>query len=136
VRLLPFTIPLGLVPPLTYVDVSDGRLAVRFGPWFALEASLDAIESADEARGELPAAPSVGVASAAGFNRLQLRTAKGPLVRIRFREPQAGRWLVGPPVLAPGFARLNIGPKASVDEIAVNVADPRGLLRALGHAAA
>ena len=121
-RTTPFVFGLGVVPPLTYVDVSDGVLRVRFGPWFRLETRLDQIESADEARGELPAAPSIGGIRGEGWSSLQLRTARGPVVRIRFREPQEGRWLAGLPA----------APRVRVDQIALNVADRAGLLEALG----
>ena len=131
-RTAPIAFGLGLLPLLTYVDVDDERLQVRIGPWFVLEAPRAAVASADVARGNLGLAPRVTAARADGWQRLQVRTSRGPLARIRFVERQHGRLLLGPPRFRPEVVLLNVGPTVSVDEIALSVADPKGLTASLG----
>lgn len=130
-RTAPIAFGLGLVPPLTYVDVDDHRLQVRIGPWFVLEAPRSVLGSADVARGDLGLAPQVTAFRADGWERLQFRTSKGPLARIRFAERQHGKLLLGLPRLRPELVLLNVGPKVPVDELALSVSDPSGLVSSL-----
>jgi hypothetical protein len=130
-RTAPIAFGLGLVPPLTYVNVNDDRIQVRLGPWFVLEAARAAVAGADVARGDLTPAPQIQADLGPARSRLQIRTAKGTLARIRFTEPQTGRLPFGPPRLRPRFAPIVIGHDVAVDELALSVADAAKLVAML-----
>ena len=131
-RTAPLAFGLGLLPPLTYVDVDDERVRVQLGPWFVLQAPRALIRSADIARGELPAIPAEHRTTPDGYSRLLVRTSSGTLVRIRFTERPSARIPIGPPLLRPRFAPLNLNPSVALDEIALSVADPERLAMTLG----
>lgn len=133
-RTTPMVFSFGLVPQLTYVEVDDDTFRVRFGPWLRLDAPRAAIEAADEATGHSALLRPATTTRTGNHASLALRTAKGPVVRIRFAEQQQARAPLGLPRLKPEVALVVITPVYPVNDLTLSVADRGGVLEALGFA--
>ena len=134
-RTAPLVLGLGLVPPMTYVEVDDEQFHLRFGPWLRLDAPRQTIEAADEATGHSAIARPASTIQTGKHSSLSLRTARGPVVRIRFSEPQQFRTPIGLPRLKPKPALLVVTPVYRVDDLSLSLADPAAVLSALGFTA-
>jgi hypothetical protein len=85
-RLLPAAVPFGITPFTTGVEVADGELRARFGPW-SVRTSLDNVESA-EVTGPFSWPKVIGpphLSFRDGGVTFATSTKRG--VCIRFREP-------------------------------------------------
>jgi hypothetical protein len=134
-RRAPAVVSFGLVPPLTYVEVDEEQLRVRFGPYLRLDASRSTVEAADLATGHSPVLLPVTTTRTPKHTALSLRTARGPIVRVRFSEPQQFRTPMGLPRLRPQPSLVVLNPVYPVHSLAMSVADGEGLLAALGFTA-
>ena len=87
-RMAPFAYPLGITPWTTGLDIADGRLKVRFGPW-SLTTPLDNVEGAS-VTGPYSIVKVAGPPHLSFADRgvtMATSTKKG--VCIRFRDPVA-----------------------------------------------
>ncbi len=76
----------GVTPATTGVEVADGRLRARFGPW-RLENTLDNIAST-EVSGDYAYVKTVGPAHLSFTDRgVTFATCSGPGLCVRFHEP-------------------------------------------------
>jgi len=87
-KMVPFAFPLGITPWTTGLDISDGRLKVRFGPW-SLTTPLDNVEGAS-VTGPYSLAKVAGPAHLSFADRgVTMATSTKRGVCIRFRDPVA-----------------------------------------------
>lgn len=108
----------GMGPNGSWLEVEGGRLRVRMGWSFSLDAPLDAIAAGHRVDGE-PFWRRITVGVHGWRRRWRVNAATGPIVRLRFREPQRAR---------------TMGIPVRVETLEVNPADPDAFLAAIGHA--
>lgn len=123
---VPFLMATAMMPVVT---VREEMLRVRFGPWFHLDAPVGAVESVE---GGVPwRGPVLGFTHSdkGPPYELQLRTTPGSLTAIRFTKPQYGEWLI-----RVRWSGTYVFTGENVDVLALSIADPEGLARALGFA--
>lgn len=114
-RLRPFALAFGVTPWTTGVDVADGELRVRFGPW-SLRTPLDNVEGA-EVTGPYSLVKVAGPAHLSFADRgVTFATSTKRGVCIRFKQPV--------PALFPGAALKHPG-------LTVTVKDPERLVEVL-----
>lgn len=117
-RMVPFSLAVGVTPFTARVEVADGELRARFGPW-SVRTSLDNVEAA-EVTGPYSFPKVVGPPRLSLADRgLTFATSTRRGVCIRFKEPVTG-------ALPFGILRH--------PALTVTVEDPEGLADALRSA--
>lgn len=118
----------------TAVRVSDGELAVHFGPEFDAQIARQSIKTAATMDDPRPAVHlPMGISAAVeclGRGTVAIITSRSGLVRIEFDRQVEG--MVRPPDYTRGKAPRDSAP-VQFDELILSVQDPQGFVNALSN---
>lgn len=110
---------LGMGPPLTGIWIGDGRVQVRMGWAFALDAAAHAVRSAELVTESVSRRFLTGIGVHGWGGRWRVNGAFSPIVRIRFEPAQRARVILLP---------------LRVHTVEVSAEDPDALIAALAPA--
>ena len=117
-KIKPFLEAVGSGPSRSWIDVEGGRLLVRFGPSFRIDAPLDAISSAEKIESSLLHKVMRGIGVHGLKGHWAVNGAADPIVRLTFREPQRARVL---------------GLPTKIKVLDLSPDDPETFLAGIGH---
>ena len=114
----PILAAVGSGPGRSWIDVEGGRIRVRFGPSFSMDAPLDSISSAARIESSMLHKLTRGIGVHGLNGHWAVNGAAEPIVRLNFSEPQRARIL---------------GLPAKIKTLDLSPDDPTTFLMGIGH---